>query len=70
MTGLSGRPALRGGPPAPAARLACGGLRDVHQCSEALSCRFIPDAIAKVYDIYKEGAGTSVHAYYRTDSIR
>ncbi|MGW5658363.1 hypothetical protein [Streptomyces humi] len=29
-----------------------------------------PDAIVKVYDTYKEGAGTSVHAYYRTDSIR
>jgi hypothetical protein len=29
-----------------------------------------PGAIVKVYDTYKQGAGTSVHQYYRTDPIR
>ncbi|MFC8374018.1 hypothetical protein ACFUIT_39775 [Streptomyces sp. NPDC057239] len=29
-----------------------------------------PKAIVKVYDSYKDSAGTSVHQYYRTDSIR
>ncbi|MEU6348358.1 hypothetical protein ABZ896_03425 [Streptomyces sp. NPDC047072] len=29
-----------------------------------------PSAIVKVYDTYEKGAGTSVHAYYRTAKIR